>query len=47
MKYEIFTPLLPFVLGIIFKALLDFNIAFFIIKNFHWLPVRNIQVKAL
>src|SRR5687767_3657013 len=42
MKYEILTPLIPFVIGIILKIFLDFNHAIFIVKYFSWIPVRNI-----
>jgi len=40
MNYQILTPLIPFILGIILKTILDFNLAFFIVKYFNWLPVR-------
>jgi hypothetical protein len=40
MDYHILTPLIPFALGIILKTILDFNLAYFIIKYLHWLPVR-------
>ena len=40
MSYQIFTPLIPFFLGVILKIILDFNLAFVIVKYFHWLPVR-------
>lgn len=40
MDYQILTPLIPFALGIILKIILDFNLAFFIVKYFHWIPVR-------
>ena len=42
MDYNILTPLVPFLLGILLKIFLDFNLAFFIIKYFYWFPVRNI-----
>lgn len=37
---QIFIPLIPFLLGIIFKILLDMNLAMVIVKNLHWIPVR-------
>jgi len=40
MDYQILIPLIPFALGIILKTILDFNLAHFIVKYFHWLPVR-------
>lgn len=40
MDYHILTPLIPFVLGVILKVILDFNLAKGIVKYFHWLPVR-------
>jgi hypothetical protein len=40
MSYQFFTSLIPFFLGIILKTILDFNLAFVIVKYFHWLPVR-------
>jgi len=40
MNYQILTPLIPFTLGIILKTILDFNLAFFIVKYFYWVPVR-------
>ena len=40
MDYQILTPLIPFALGIILKTILDFNLAFFVVKYFHWMPVR-------
>ena len=42
MNYNIFTPLIPFAIGILFKLLLDFNLAIYIVKKLHWIPVRNI-----
>ncbi|WP_297100351.1 hypothetical protein [uncultured Draconibacterium sp.] len=42
MKENILIPLIPFVIGILLKVLLDFNLALFIVKNFYWLPVRTI-----
>ena len=42
MNYQIFIPLIPFALGILLKILLDFNLAFFVVKYFSWVPVRNI-----
>ena len=42
MNYNILTPLIPFALGILFKLLLDFNLAIYIVKYFHWIPVRSI-----
>ncbi len=40
MDNQLLTPLIPFTLGIILKTLLDFNLAFFVVKHFYWLPVR-------
>ncbi|WP_158861616.1 hypothetical protein [Lunatibacter salilacus] len=40
MDYHILIPLIPFILGIILKTILDFNLAFFVVKRCHWLPVR-------
>lgn len=40
MDNQILTPLIPFALGIILKTILDFNLAFFVVKYFHWMPVR-------
>lgn len=40
MSYHILTPLIPFILGIILKTILDFNLGCFIVKNLYWLPVR-------
>ena len=37
---KLFTPLIPFILGIIFKTLLDLNLALKLVKYFHWIPVR-------
>lgn len=37
---KLLLPLIPFGLGILFKTLLDFNMAWFIVKYFHWMPVR-------
>lgn len=33
-------PLIPFGLGILFKTMLDFNVAWWIVKYFHWVPIR-------
>lgn len=33
-------PLLFFVLGIILKTLLDFNLAHWVVKRLHWVPTR-------
>jgi hypothetical protein len=40
MDYQILTPLIPFALGIILKTILDFNLAYFVVKHLHWMPVR-------
>lgn len=40
--YHIFIPLIPFVLGIFLKILLDFNLATFLVKYFFWIPMRPI-----
>jgi hypothetical protein len=40
MDYHILIPLIPFVLGIILKTILDFNLAYFVVKRCYWLPVR-------
>ena len=37
---QLLIPLLPFVLGIVFKTMLDLNLALKLVKYFHWLPVR-------
>ncbi|WP_321321630.1 hypothetical protein [Labilibaculum sp.] len=37
---QLLTPLIPFVLGIIFKTMLDLNLALKLVKYFHWIPVR-------
>lgn len=42
MSYQIFVPLIPFALGIILKTLLDFNLALFVVKYFHKIPMRPI-----
>jgi hypothetical protein len=42
MDYHLLIPLIPFLIGIIFKSLLDLNLATFIVKYLHWLPVRAI-----
>lgn len=39
-KVETFIPLIPFLLGILFKTLLDMNLAVKLVKYFHWMPVR-------
>ena len=41
-NYYLFVPLIPFVLGLLLKALLDFNLAIFIVKFFYWIPMRAI-----
>ena len=40
MDYHVLVPLIPFVLGIILKTILDFNLAYIVVKRCHWLPVR-------
>ncbi len=40
MHYQILIPLIPFALGIILKTILDFNLAYFVVKYFYWMPVR-------
>ena len=37
---QIFVPLIPFALGILFKTMLDLNLAIKLVKYFHWIPVR-------
>ena len=37
---QLFIPLIPFLLGILFKALLDLNLAIKLVKYFHLMPVR-------
>lgn len=37
---QLFVPIVPFVLGILFKTMLDFNLAIVMVKYFHWIPVR-------
>lgn len=37
---SIFIPLIPFVIGIFFKILLDMNLALVLVKRFYWVPVR-------
>lgn len=40
MNWNLITPLIPFALGIIFKTLLDLNLAKFIVKYLYWIPTR-------
>jgi hypothetical protein len=42
MDYNIFTPLIPFGLGILLKIFLDFNLALYVVKYLYWIPVRSI-----
>ena len=37
-----FIPLLAFIIGFIFKMLLDFNLALWIVKYLYWIPVRSV-----
>jgi hypothetical protein len=42
MDYHIFTPLIPFIIGIILKTILDFKLGPYMVKWLHWIPVRSI-----
>lgn len=39
-ELESFIPLIPFILGILFKTMLDMNLAIKLVKYFYWVPVR-------
>lgn len=40
MDYNILLPLIPFFIGILLKTLLDFNLAFYLVKYLSWIPIR-------
>lgn len=39
---HVLTAIATIIMAIIFKTLLDFRLATFLVKWFHWLPVRNV-----
>jgi hypothetical protein len=39
-EFQIFIPLIPFAIGILFKILLDFNLSIKLVKHLHKVPVR-------
>jgi hypothetical protein len=42
MDYHIFIPLIPFLLGLFLKTMLDFNLAVVMVRWLSWIPVRFI-----
>jgi hypothetical protein len=39
---HILTGIIAFILGLIIKTLLDFNVAMYIVKWFYWIPTRSV-----
>lgn len=42
MDYKLFTPLIPFVIGIVLKVCLDRNLGAYLVKYLYWMNVRSI-----
>lgn len=47
MDYHLFTPLIPFAIGIILKILLDLKLGPYLVKYLYWLSVRSIFRKKV
>ena len=42
MDYTLLTPLIPFLIGVLLKVVLDFKLGPYVVKCLYWIPVRSI-----